>query len=120
MLQPLDPGFSLLDQLSIPASPVVLINLFTLDPADEPRFLEVWRDDAAFMQAQPGFLGTQLHRALGPNPTYLNRAVWASTLHFGAAFGQAAFQAKLDAYPPSAMARPHLFQTVAIPGICAA
>ena len=119
MLQPLDPEFPLQDQLPIAASPVVLINLFTLAPADEDRFLEVWRDDAAFMKAQPGFLGTQLHRALGPKPTYLNRAVWASNEDFAAAFSQPAFQAKLEAYPSSAVARPHLFQTVAVPGICA-
>lgn len=120
MLRPLDPEFPILDQMAIAASPVVLINLFTVNPNEEAHFLEVWQDDAAFMMAQPGFISTQLHRALGPNATYLNRAVWASTIHFAAAFSSREFQAKLDNYPPSAVAQPHLFQTVAVPGICAA
>jgi len=29
------------------------------------------------------------------------------------------FTAKLSAYPPSTVATPHLFQKVAVPGICA-
>jgi len=99
-------------------SPVVLINLFTLDAADEEGFLAVWQDDATFMKAQSGFISTQLHRAIGPSPTYLNYAAWQSTGDFAAAFGHPDFQNKLSAYPASAVASPHLFQTVAVPGIC--
>ena len=65
LLRPLDPNFPIERQLGIEAGPVVLVNVFTLDKADEPSFLEVWRDDAAFMKRQPGFISTQLHRALG-------------------------------------------------------
>ena len=120
MLKPLDPSFPIQNQLAIPASPVVLVNVFTLDAADEPNFLAVWQDDAAFMKAQPGFISTQLHRAIGPNPTYLNYAVWETTDHFAAAFAHPDFHAKLANYPASAVASPHLFQTVAVPGICVA
>ena len=119
-LRPLDPGFPIDRQLAITASPVVLINLFTVDKADEAAFLEIWRDDAAFMKRQPGFISTQLHRALGENATYLNYAVWETNDSFRAAFGHPEFQAKLSAYPASAVASPHLFQTVAVPGICVA
>ncbi len=118
--QPLDPNFPIQNQMGIDASPVVLINLFTLDPDDEESFLEIWQDDAAFMKAQPGFISTQLHRALGASPTYLNYAVWETTAHFAAAFAHPEFQNKLAAYPASAIASPHLFQTVAVPGICVA
>lgn len=118
MLRPLDPGFPIQQQLEINASPVVLVNLFMLDPADETGFLAIWQDDAAFMKAQPGFISTQLHRAVGPSPTYLNYAVWESTGHFAAAFGHPDFRNKLAGYPASAVASPHLFQTVAVPGIC--
>src|SRR5216684_5089138 len=79
--------------------PVVLVNVFTLDKADEQTFLKTWQDDAAFMKRQPGFISTQLHRALGESPTYLNYAVWESTAHFRAAFGHPEFRAKLPTYP---------------------
>jgi hypothetical protein len=37
--------------------------------ADEPSFLETWQDDAEFMKRQPGFISTQLHRAVGDSLT---------------------------------------------------
>lgn len=120
LLRPLDPNFPIQNQLAIDAAPVVLINVFTLDPADEDGFLAIWADDAAFMKAQPGFISTQLHRAIGPSPTYLNHAVWETTAAFAAAFAHPDFRAKLAAYPSSAVAMPHLFQPVAVPGICVA
>ena len=118
--RPLDPAFPIDRQLAIEAGPVVLVNVFTLDRADEPSFLDVWRDDAAFMKRQPGFISTQLHRALGDNATYLNYAVWETTAAFRAASSHPDFQAKLSAYPSSAVASPHLFQKVAAPNICVA
>ena len=98
----------------------MLVNVFTLDKADEEIFLRVWQDDAAFMKRQPGFISTQLHRAVGDNPTYLNYAVWESTAAFWAAFTHPEFAAKLSTYPSSAVAMPHLFQKVAVPDICVA
>ncbi len=120
LLRPLDPNFPIESQLGIETGPVVLVNIFMLDKADEPGFLKVWRDDAAFMKRQPGFISTQLHRALGDSPTYLNYAVWESTAAFKAAFSPPDFQAKLSAYPSSAVASPHLYQKVAAPNICVA
>jgi heme-degrading monooxygenase HmoA len=120
LLRPLDPRFPIQRQLGIEIGPVVLVNIFTSDNADEPVFLKVWQDDAAFMKCQPGFISTQLHRALGESPTYLNYAVWESTAAFRAAFSNPDFQAKLSAYPSSAVASPHLFQRVAVPDICIA
>ena len=120
LLRPLDPTFPIQQQIAIDAAPVVLMNVFTLDRADEPTFLEAWRDDAEFMKRQPGFISTQLHRAIGQSPTYLNYAVWESTAEFRAAFRHPEFRAKLSAYPSSAVAMPHLFQKVAVAGICIA
>ena len=120
LLRPLDPAFPIERQLAVEASPVVLVNVFTLDKADEPIFLRTWQDDADFMKRQPGFISTQLHRAIGENSTYLNYAVWESTAAFRAAFTHPEFVEKLSAYPSSAIASPHLFQKVAVPGICVA
>jgi heme-degrading monooxygenase HmoA len=120
LLRPLDPAFPIDRQVAIEASPVVLVNLFTLDKAHEQAFLEAWQPDAVFMKAQAGFISTQLHRAIGDSPTYLNYAVWESTAAFRAAFNHPKFRETLSAYPSSAVASPHLFQKVAAPGVCVA
>jgi len=120
LLRPLDPAVPIERQLAVDVTPVVLMNGFTLDKADEEAFLQAWRDDAAFMKRQPGFISTQLHRAIGESPTYLNYAVWKSTAYFRAAFTRPQFRAKISTYPSSAVASPHLFRKVAAPGICVA
>ena len=120
LLRPLDPAFPIDRQLAIEANPVVLVNLFTLNQADEQSFLQTWQDDAMFMKQQPGFISTQLHRAIGQSPTYLNYAVWESTARFRKAFERPEFKTKLSAYPSSAVASPHLFQKVAVQGVCVA
>jgi heme-degrading monooxygenase HmoA len=120
LLRPLDPAFPIERQIAIDSSPVVLVNVFTLDKADEQTFLKAWQNDAVFMKRQPGFISAQLHRAIGESPTYLNYAVWESSAEFRAAFAHPEFRAKLSTYPSSAVASPHLFQKVAVPGICVA
>ena len=120
MLRPLDPTFPIERQLAVDASPVVLVNIFTLDKADEHAFLQAWQDDAQCMKQQPGFISTQLHRAVGESPCYLNYAVWETTAHFRDAFTNPGFRVKLSVYPSSAVATPHLFQKVAVTGVCVA
>lgn len=119
-IRPIDPNFPIERQVGIDATSVVLVNIFTLDKADEEVFLEAWRDDATFMKQQPGFISTQLHRAIGESPTYLNYAVWETMTDFRAAFTHPEFRAKISHYPSSAIASPHLFQKVAVPSICVA
>src|SRR6516164_7911984 len=118
LLRPLDLAFPIERQIAIEASPAMLVNVFTLDKADEQAFLKAWQDDAIFMKRQPGFISTQLHRAIGESPTYLNYAVWESTADFRAAFTHPEFRTKLSHYPSSAVASPHLFQKVAVPNVC--
>ena len=93
-MRPLDPAFPIERQIAIEASSVVLVNVFTLDKADEQIFLQAWQDDARFMKRQPGFISAQLHRALGESPTYFNYAVWASTADFRSAFMHPEFRAE--------------------------
>jgi heme-degrading monooxygenase HmoA len=118
LLRPLDPSFPIERQIAIDAAPVMLANVFTLDEVDDGTFLKAWRDDAVFMKRQPGFISTQLHRAIGESPTYLNYAVWESTADFRTAFTHPEFRAKLSAYPSSVAA--HLFQKIAVAGVCVA
>ena len=120
LMRPMDPAFPIDRQIALDASAIVLINLFTLDKADEQAFLEAWQADAAFMKRQPGFISTQLHRALGDSPMYLNYAVFESAAAWRAAFKHPGFKEKVKAHPASMVARPHLFQKVAVPNLCTA
>src|SRR5262249_2199888 len=43
LLRPLDATFPIERQLGIDAAPVVLVNVFTLDKADEQTFLKAWQ-----------------------------------------------------------------------------
>ena len=118
--QPLDPKVPIQQQLGADAAPVVLVNLFTVDPADADALLAAWEHDANWMKRQPGYISTQLHLAVGGSSVFLNYAVWESTEHFKAAFTNPEFQSMLGHYPASATASPHLFRKVAVPGICVA
>ncbi len=63
--QPLDPKVPIDTQLGADAAPVALVNLFTVDPADVHALLAAWEHDANWMKRQPGYISTQLHRAIG-------------------------------------------------------
>lgn len=116
----MDEHVTLHDQLGESGGPVVLVNVFTVDPGEADQLLAAWADDAALMKRRPGFISTQLHRGIGGSGTFLNYAVWESVAHFRDAFGNPEFQAKLGQYPPSAVASPHLFRKVAVADICVA
>jgi heme-degrading monooxygenase HmoA len=116
----MDETVSIRDQLGDTGGQVILINKFTVEPEQADQLLSAWADDAAWMQRQPGFISTQLHRGVAGSSVFLNHAVWESAAHFRAAFTNPEFQAKLGHYPSSAVASPHLFRKVAVPGICLA
>ena len=119
-LRPLDPTCPIDQQLQSQAAPVVLVNLFTVAEADIPMLMSAWEKDANWMKQQPGFLSTQLHRAIGGSCMFMNYAVWESVEHFRAAFTHADFVSAMASYPSSAVAQPHLFVRVAVPNLCAA
>lgn len=107
-------------QLQQDTGPIVLINQFNADPADADRLLEAWGDDARFMRRQPGFISTQLYRGAAGSGAFVNVAVWESAPALGAAFRSPEFQAGIGRYPESTVAAPHVFETVAVPGVCVA
>ena len=119
-VKPLDPDFPIQQQLGVDAGPVVLVNIFTVDPAEEDALVEAWRNDALYMKAQPGYISTQLHKAIGNSGMFMNYAVWDSVEDFRAAFSNPEFQAHLDEYPSSAATAPHLFEKIAVPNCCTA
>ena len=78
--KPLDPEFPIDRQMGVDAGPVVLVNVFTVDAADQDALVEAWKADALWMKRQPGYISTQLHKAIGESSMYLNYAVWETPL----------------------------------------
>ena len=114
----MDTTVTLADQLENEVGPVTLINTFRVAPEDVDRLLEAWAADAAHLKSKPGFISTQLHRGIAGSCVFLNSAVWESVEAFRSAFGDPEFQATFARYPDSTVASPHLFQKIAVPGIC--
>jgi len=115
----LDNNVSISDQLQVNEDgSVVLINLFTIDPADEDDLITSWSHDADFMKAQPGYISTQLHKGIGGSSTFINYAIWESVESFRDAFTNPEFQKRIAQYPDSAVAAPHLFKKLAVKGHC--
>jgi hypothetical protein len=50
----------------------------------------------------------------------VNVAVWESARALGEAFRSPEFQARAARYPEDAVAAPHVFRRVAVPGVCVA
>ena len=85
-LRPLDAACPIEQQLQNSATPVVLVNLFTVDEADTQALMVAWEQDANWMKQQPGFLSTQLPRPIGGSWLAMNSAVGESVEHFRADF----------------------------------
>jgi quinol monooxygenase YgiN len=119
-LREMDERITYMQQSQEDGAPVVLMNQFNVAPDDVERFLDVWSDDAAFMKRQPGFISTQLHRGTAGSTTFVNVAVWESARALGEAFRSPEFQQRVAEYPEDAVAAPHVFEKVAVPGICVA
>ncbi len=117
-LKSLDEAFPIHRQFGVDASPIVLLNIFTVAPQDVAPLLKAWEEDANWMKKQPGYISTQLHRAVGESFVFMNYAVWESVAHFRDAFSHPDFIAALAAYPSSAVASPHLFEKIAITNLC--
>jgi heme-degrading monooxygenase HmoA len=117
-LSEMDDRVPLADQLAEEVGPVILINTFRVAPEDADALLAAWAADAAHLKQQPGFIAAQLHRGIAGSTVLCNLAVWESVQAFRDAFGDPQFQATFARYPDSTVASPHLFQKVAVPGIC--
>ena len=92
---------------------LVLINPFEVAPeVSDAEFLEGWQRAADFLQGQPGFVGSALHRAVSPDPRFrfVNVAEWESAEAFRAAVGSPQF-AEIARRSTSA-SHPALYQIV--------
>ncbi|MGI9512879.1 MAG: antibiotic biosynthesis monooxygenase family protein [Anderseniella sp.] len=119
-IEELDTVVGLADQMKSEEGPIVLINLFTVAPADEAALLKAWAHDADFMKAQAGYISTQLHAGIAGSCTFVNYAIWQDVASFRAAFTDAEFLKRLTNYPDSVVAKPHLFRKLAVENHCTA
>ena len=97
---------------------VILINIFHVDAEDHDDFKLAWQQDAVFFTRQPGCLSAQLHQGIHGSSMFMNYAVFENAAAFAATTQQPEFAPLRKVYPDSAVAHPHLFRRLAIPGIC--
>lgn len=119
-IEDLDPKTSLMAQFQEKSGPITLLNVFNVPDGLYEEFLATWREDAAYMKASPGCISTQLHRGTAGSRLLVNVAVWESTELLLAAFSKPEFQAAAAKYPEGIVAYPHVFEKIAVEGICVA
>lgn len=120
-VRPLDQFVTHEDQMKEDGrEPVVLVNVFHVEPEKADEFESVWAGIIRDFKSQPGFISAQFHRGTAGSGTFLNYAVWESVAHYRAVFTNPDLQGRLAAYPEGTVATPHLFRKVAIPGVCVA
>ncbi|MDG4859725.1 antibiotic biosynthesis monooxygenase [Streptomyces sp. T-3] len=116
----LDPSTPLPAQFQEQTGPIVLINTFTVPREQIDKFLELWKEDAQYMKAQPGFISTQMHRGTADSQLLVNVGVWESSAALAKAHANPEFRQLTSKLPDGVIARPHIFQKVAVEGVCVA
>jgi heme-degrading monooxygenase HmoA len=105
-------------QLKEAAGPVTIINTFVAPEGKNEEVLAAWASDSAYMKARPGFISAQLFGGIGGSRIFTNVAVWESVAALAAAFSTPEFAEHMSHYPEGTVAYPHLFQKVAVKGVC--
>jgi heme-degrading monooxygenase HmoA len=116
----LDPSTPLSSQFQTKTGPIVLINTIIVPRENMEEFLTIYREDAAFMKGSPGLISTQLHRGTADSQLLVNVAIWESTEALFTAYTQPEFQKAAGKYPEGVTAYPHIFEKVAVEGVCVA
>lgn len=116
----LDPSTPMPAQLREKTGPVVLVNTFFVPREVTDEFLELWGQDARVMKAQPGFISTQMHRGTAGSQLLVNIAVWESTEALAAAHANPEFRKASSRLPEGVIAHPHVFEKIAVEGVCVA
>jgi heme-degrading monooxygenase HmoA len=90
---------------------VVLINAFEVPPEADEAFVSGWDAARGVLADKRGFLGTRLHRSLGPAEfRFVNVARWSSPLMFANAVEDPGFREAAAALPFTS--HPALYQVV--------
>ena len=95
------------------SQPLVLINAFEAPEGREDEFIRGWEATRDYLQTQPGYVDTALHKAVSPNPDFrfVNVGRWESPQAFQQAIQSPSFR---EASLTLADFRPHpaLYQVV--------
>ncbi len=77
----------------------ILINVFEVAEGRDEEFLAGWEKAKEFMEQQPGYISTALHKSLDLTARfrYINVAVWERPEDFQAALNHPVFAALRDA-----------------------
>jgi quinol monooxygenase YgiN len=114
----LDEHIKFSEQLEETVGPIIEIIKFNVKPEEADQFLKAWEKDAIYYKSQPGFISTQLHRGISGSGVFVIYAVWESTALLKKALSNIDLKELLSGYPTSAVASPHIFKKIAVPGIC--
>jgi heme-degrading monooxygenase HmoA len=93
--------------------PFVLINAFEVSPEADEEFITGWEATRVYLETQPGYVDTTLHRAVSPNADFrfVNVARWQSPQQFHEAIQSEGFRA-VSAPLATFRAHPGLYQAV--------
>jgi heme-degrading monooxygenase HmoA len=117
-LENLDDSTPFLSQHNVMTGPVTIINTFVAPEGKTDEVLAAWAADAQYMKSTGELLAVQLYRGIGGSRLFTNVAVWSSPAALQAAFNTPEFAKHAEQYPDGTLAYPHLYQKVAVEGIC--
>lgn len=106
-------------QLQQDVSAVIQMSTYTMNPDDVDQFLKTWASVAEIAKkSTPGVISAQLYRGIAGSSAFVAYLVFESTEAIRQLYKNPDFPAKISEFPESTVASPHLFQKVAVPGIC--
>ncbi|MEU8707970.1 antibiotic biosynthesis monooxygenase family protein [Streptomyces sp. NPDC048565] len=111
-LQSLDPQTPMFAQFKEETGPIVLANTFFVPKEATEAFLPLFRRQAEFMKAQPGFISLRMHKGTAGSQLLMNVAVWESTEALATAFGSPEFQRMAGEFPDDVVSYPHIFEQI--------
>lgn len=111
-LKSLDPQTPMFAQFGEKTGPVVLANTFVVPKERAESFLSLFRRQADFMKAQPGFVSLRMHQGTAGSRLLMNIAVWESTEALVTALASPEFQRMAADSPDDIESYPHIFQQI--------
>ncbi|MFD8324047.1 antibiotic biosynthesis monooxygenase family protein [Streptomyces lydicus] len=111
-LQSLDPHTPMFAQFKEKTGPIVLANTFVVPKEMTESFLALFRRQAEFMKAQPGFVSLQMHKETADSQLLMNVAVRESTEALATAFGSPEFRRMAAEFPDGIVSYPHIFEQI--------
>lgn len=120
IMRELDPTTPLTAQLRERTGPIVVVNTLFVPRERHEEFLADWQHESAFMKSRPGFITAQLHRGTAGSQLFANVAVWENTESLARTHAEPEFRRRVSHGIDGMVVYPHVFQRMAVEGICVA